>query len=184
MNDPEVQNVEELVGPPKINIEPAMLDNQPEIISNSKISDMHSAIDRMQTVFALKLVAKDLLSQNLVSEIITFCNDVHDSKMDLIAQQLKRKCSEDSVSIHNVLKKIKLVDHSTGLKQELSTPYRRTQYFKRKWQFIDPQRTPIGPNEESFYYLFSVKSTLSRLLNDDSVRSHIINQPLFTIDKV
>ena len=66
----------------------------------------------------------------------------------------------------------------------MDNTYRREQYFHRKFKFIEPEKTFIGPEEKSFYYLFPVNSTLSRLLDDDSVRSQIINRPLFTLEKV
>lgn len=149
-----------------------------------QISEMHSAIDHMQTLFALKLCSKDMLPQQLVTEILTFSNEIHASKMELIAHKLKNQFHEGNVSINTVLDYVNLVDHSTGLNLELSTNYRREQHFKRTFKFIQPERTPIGTEGKSFYYRFLVKSTLCRLLNDDTVRNHIINWPLFTVEKV
>ena len=79
-----------------------------------------------------------------------------------------------------------LVHNVTGLKNELSTNWKRDQYFRKKIKFIQPQHVTIGNvgGQPRFYYYLPVISTLTRLLEDNSLRSYIISQPTFFKHKV
>ena len=65
--------------------------------------------------------------------------------------------------------------------KKISTHYKRTQYLKKRFEFVEPIRIEIGKirDKVSFYMCLPVKKTLSRLLNDKSLRKYMINDPVF-----
>ena len=130
---------------------------------------------------------KHLLSQELVNDILTFCNDMHDTKIELLNQSLIHQFGSGSlVKVEKVVEHIKMSNNVTGLKTELSTNWKRNQYFKKNYKFVEPERIIIGhvDGKPRFYYYLPVRSTLSRLLEDNSLRKFIIRQPVFFNKKV
>ena len=135
------------------------------------------------------LFQKHLVSQELANEVFAFCNDIHSSKIQLINQQLQHRYgSENSGLIDRVVENITRVDRVSGLQLELSTNYRREQYFKSNFNFVEPQRIPIKKLKEedpqSYYWYLPIKQTMTRLLKDKSLRKYIINQPIFCKQQV
>ena len=103
---------------------------------------------------------KHLLSQDLVSEVLAFCNDIHSSKIELINQKLHHRFdSENLVEIDKVTENIKLVDSVTGSKNDLSSHYKREQYIRNNFKFVEPQRITIGNmgNKPQFYYYLPIQ---------------------------
>ena len=132
---------------------------------------------------------KHLVSQELVNEIFGFCNDIHNSKIQLINEQVQHRFgSENSALIDRVVENITCVDRVNGLQSELSTNYRREKYFKTHFNFVEPQRIPIEKLKEedpqSYYWYLPIKETMKRLLKDNSLRKYIINQPIFCKQQV
>ena len=125
-------------------------------------------------------------SQELVSDIVAFCDDIHKSKIEVIIQLLNRRFGQDLVQLDQITDTIKLVDGTIGLREELSTDYRRKKYIKEKFNFIEPERIPIGDwnNITCFYWYMCIEATLLRLLQDNSLREYMINQPVFFEQKV
>lgn len=62
--------------------------------------ELYSTIQRMEGVFALKLISKHNLSQDIINDIISYSNDIHGMKMKAINHQLQKKFgAEDKVSV-------------------------------------------------------------------------------------
>ena len=147
------------------------------------INAIHTAIDRVEASFALKVSCKDLLPQDVVNDIFAFCSQIHSMKLEVITSELKELfANKNNVKIQDVTETISLVDHVTGLGNSLTTHYRRDQMLKTKFNFIEPVRVPIGKNDDDvdcFYYSLPISKTLDRLLSDGSVRSLVIHTPTF-----
>ena len=65
--------------------------------------------------------------------------------------------------------------------------FRREKYLKNHFQFLIPERVPIGTyrGQESFYYYISAELLLQRLMTDNSLRKYfIINTPVFSVQNV
>ena len=75
-----------------------------------------------------------------MNDILSFCHDIHKSKIDVIIQQLNRRFLEDNlVQLDQLTDTIKLVDDTIGLKEELSTQYKRNKYIKGTIHLGRPQ---------------------------------------------
>ena len=185
---PNVEQVGTLEQPTKnVNLVKIVLPKAQTDHSNNeavKLMDMHSAIDLQQTLFALKLMSKNLLPQEVVNETLEFCEEIHARKMELITHQLSQLYKDKSVPINQVIEKVKLIDNVTGIRKELSTDYRRNKHFRTQFKFIKPVKVVIRSPEKPFYYYFPITAILSRLLNDPTCRQCIINQPFFFSGKV
>ena len=79
------------------------------------------------------------------------------------------------------LDKIKLIDNSVGLNDELLTHYKRQKYLHTHFDFIDPEPIPIGTknNRTSNLYTLPIQKTLGRLIRNESLRRYIIKEPPF-----
>ena len=148
-----------------------------------KLSEMHSSIDKMQAKFFLRLSSKHLLSQEVISDIHSYCEEIHKSKMDFVSLKLQNEFGERLVTVSKVIETIKLMDNVTGLKNELSTHYKRDQYFKANFNFIQAEKIILGYTRQiaSFYYYKPVQNTLARLINDNTIRQNIIKEPKFNV---
>ena len=84
--------------------------------------------------------------------------------------------------IKQVTEKMRLIDNNIGLKSELSTPYKRDQYLKSRFNFIKEERIPLTKKgqKSSFYYYLPIDQSICRLLCDDSLRKYLIKEPIFT----
>ena len=149
----------------------------------SKLSEKHSNIEQREARFALKLTSKYMLTRDAVADILTFCDEIHASKIDLINEKLEQKFSlEEDIGIRKVTNTICQYDNVIGLKDELSTNYKCDKYLKTHFKLIQPVKVMIenGKGESSFYYRLPVIKTLGRLLQDNSLRKYLIQQPIFT----
>ena len=122
----------------------------------------------------------------VIDDILEHCEDIHKRKVELINAQLSRLYDDGDGTMKEAIQNIKFTDSVIGLKTELSTHYRREQYFKQNYNFITPETIPIRkPGEvSSFYYYLPIHLTLGRQLNDVSLRKYIINFPIFSTIKV
>ena len=162
----------------------AHLENKSSKITN--VSNINNTIQKMEALFALKLSSKHLLSREVVDDIFSFCQEIHSTKMELLTSQAREK-SEDDEKINKTIDTMQLTDNVIGLKDQLSTNYKRDKCLKERFSFIQPEKVHIGvirDNSSSFYYSLPVRETLGRLLKDKSLRRYIINQPIFTNPEV
>ena len=149
-------------------------------------ASLNANIEKIEALFALKLTSKHLLSREVVNEVMSFCQNIHETKMSLITHHLKKSLiDENNLKIENVTDTIDFLDSVIGLKEQLSTHYKREKALKHKFSFIEPERVSIGKirNQPSFYYYMPVAKTLARLLKDKTLRKHIINSPVFQSSK-
>ena len=156
--------------------------NEPVADKLPSIAQMNSDLKRSEVSFALKMTAKHLLSQEALNEIFEFYELNHSKKLDLLTCQLKKN-SEGIDDINKVIDTIRLADNVSGLKDELSTHHRRTNCMKVYFKFIEPLPVPIGHKGEepsSVMYRMPVKKKLARMLDDNFLRDHIIQQPCFS----
>ena len=124
-----------------------------------------------------------MLTREAVADILTFCEDIHASKTELMSEKLKQTfSSQKDIDIQNVASAIYQIDNAVGLKDELLTEYKRDKYLKSHFKFIQPERVVIGKKNNIVYsyYRLPVVKTLNRLLQDSSIRKYLIQQPLFT----
>ena len=152
--------------------------------SASQVLELNSIIEKMETLFALKITSKHLLSRDVVNEIMDFSNQIHSIKVKCITSQLRANFgSDESVEISKVIDTIDLCDNVIGLKDILLTEYKRNRHLKNNYRFIEPLRTVIKreedieleidqelPTEEHFFYRLPIQETLKRMLSDDSLR--------------
>ena len=141
-----------------------------------------SALTHMEAIFCLKMTAKDMLAINVVNDILEYCNAVHASKLKVITTLLKKDYSDDNeINIDKVIQDIVLMDNCIGLKDRIETHFKREKYLKTKFSFIEPERMVIKTieNECFFYYQIPIRKTLNRLLEENTLRKFIINQPNF-----
>ena len=139
--------------------------------SNSSVFQIH----KLEAMFALKLMAKHMLSQEVVNDIINFSNNIHSSKINVIKTALKRQnVSEDMT---NLCEQIDRIEAISGLNDKISTHYKRLQYLKKRFDFVEPRKIEIGRKRGKvcFYMSLPVTETLSRMLSDKSLRRYIIN---------
>ena len=149
----------------------------------SKLSESHSNIERREALFALKLTSKYMLTREAVADILTFCEDIHVSKTELIGEKLTQNFSSpNNIDIQKVTSAIHQYDNVIGLKDQMLTEHKRDKYLKTHFEFLEPVKVLIvgENNQTSFYYRLPVVKTLNRLLQDKSLRKYLIHQPLFT----
>ena len=155
---------------------------QAAIEDSCNIDILHDNIEHIQGVFALKMCGKYLLPRDVITDILSHSNEIHTMKMELINEKLKQNFGVDSsINIKDITENIELIDNTVGLKEQLSTPYKRNKYLGAKFKFIKPEYTPIGKigEKESFYYTMPISKTLKRLLKDTSIKRYIIKYPVF-----
>ena len=101
-------------------------------------------------------------------------------RQQLIKTSLKNHLHEENIA--KVCDHIDLIDNIVGLKEKVSTHYKREKFFKRRFNFVEPIRVEIGTirNKVSFCMRLPVAETLYRMLSDDSLRKFIINEPIFS----
>ena len=125
---------------------------------------------------------KHLMAQEVISEVVSFYQDIHTRKVEFINEQLKKVfCDKDSFTIKDVTDSIELIDSSAGLSDQLSTVYRRDKFLKTHFDFIKPQLNPLGNfrGVPCFYYSLPINRTLSRFLENDTMRRFMVHTPLF-----
>ena len=147
-------------------------------------NSLTQALTSMEAMFCLKMSAKHTISREILDDIIQFSEQVHSAKLGIMINQLKKDYS-DTDYIKKVTNDLQLMDNVLGLKEKISTNYRREKYLKQRFNFLEPERIPIKSKEDdsetSFYYKISVKESLERLLNDPSLRKFLINEPAFDV---
>ena len=85
-----------------------------------KLEKLQSSIQQMQAQFTLKIMSKHSLSQETVGDILTFCEDIHDAKMELLNEQLSQTFfNDENISMEKVTENIKLTDSVTGTEKIL-----------------------------------------------------------------
>ena len=165
-----------------------ILDNEVQASSSSsQVLRLHSSIEEMERLFALKMMAKHMLPRDVINDMLNFCEDIHSIKVDCIISQLKSNFgSENSVEIKKVTDSIQLHDNVIGLKDQLLTDFKRTRHLKNYFKFVEPVPVLIKkvkdqsrdflieevPDQPHFYYRLPLRETIARLLSDDSLRRH------------
>ena len=64
--------------------------------TTDRISELHSSLEEMEAMFALKLVAKYLLTQEAIDDIFAFVENVHKSKVEIITDTLSDTFDEEN----------------------------------------------------------------------------------------
>ena len=119
-----------------------------------------------------------MLSREVVNDILAYAKNIHTMKLEFIKGHLQENFNVD------VSDQIDIIDNAVGIQVDISSHYKRDQYLSRNFKFIKPVRFPIGKEKKSFYYSLPIKLTLGRLLEDDSLRSFIIQEPIFSACEV
>ena len=79
----------------------------------------------MEAMFCLKLASKHKLSQEVVSEVLSFSETMHTMKMELVRHQLSQNYgAENLVKVEKITDRMELIDSSTGLREQISSNYR------------------------------------------------------------
>jgi len=136
-------------------------------------------IHRIEAAFALKLMAKHMLPQDVVSDILAFSGSIHNAKIAAIKASLKKKF--DTENLTRISREIDVVENNSGLKGKIATHHQRMQLIKKRFEYIEPLRHEIGRIRgiASFYMRLPISKTLARQLTDESLREYIINDPVF-----
>ena len=149
---------------------------------DNDIYAMNSLIEKTEAIFALKLCSKNLLPQEVVNDVFSFCAQIHEMKLELITKKLNDMYVQDTdLNIQNVTDTVDLIDNATGLGSNLATHYKREKLFRDKFDIIEPIPMLIGKKsgKACFFYYLPISKTLTRLISNDTLRSHIIKQPMF-----
>ena len=137
-------------------------------------------IHKIESAFALKLMAKHMLPQQVVTDILAFSGSIHAAKIEVVKSSLKIRFDNDNYK--DICKEIDLIEKNSSLKDKLSTHHMRVQYLKKRFEYVEPRRIEIGTirNKVSFCMDLPIAKTLTRLMSDESLRKFMINDPIFT----
>ena len=81
----------------------------------AKLEKIQSSIELMQAQFTMKMASKHLLSQKTMSDILTFFEDIHDTKVELLIEQLNQTfLNDNNVTMKKVKENIKLTNNIAG----------------------------------------------------------------------
>ena len=131
---------------------------------------------RMEGIFALRLMAKHSLAQDVIDDIFNFSQTIHVSKMSLIKTSLQKLYVDDQ-NIQNICRDIDILDSATTLGDKIATHYMREQYISMRFDYIKPRRQEIKTEDKiSFYYDIPVVETMARFLRDPTLRRYIIKE--------
>ena len=162
--------------------EPEVQINTAEKLLEQEKSAM-TALKEMESNFSLKMAAKHCLPVDVINEILQFSESVHSTKIDIIILRLKQNyIRKDTIPVDRVTRDIKLLDNVIGLKEQIATDFKREKYFRRIYEFIEPERIVLQkPNvKPSFFYQLPVTKSLMRYLKDSSLRKYLICEPVFS----
>ena len=141
MSDNSVFSNEDMEFDTDLNTEEVELISNTSIINHDEVQEekvnLIPALNQMESMFCLKLISKHMLPVNVQNEILEYSEDVHAAKLEIIISELKKDfsgCSE--INIEKVIDDIILMDNVIGLKDEVSTQFKREKYLKRKFDFI------------------------------------------------
>ena len=165
-----------------IHDEPEVQINTAEKLLEQEKSAM-TALKEMESNFSLKMAAKHCLPVHVINEILQFSECVHSTKIDIIILRLKQNyIRKDTIPVDRVTSDIKLLDNVIGLKEQIATDYKREKYFRRMYEFIEPEKIVLQkPNiKPSFFYQLPVTESLKRYLKDSSLRRYLICEPVFS----
>ena len=77
--------------------------------------DLHHSIEKMQSLFTLKMCAKHSLSQEVVDDILKYSDNIHDVKLEFIKRHIHRAFdNEHEIDINKVVECIELTDSISG----------------------------------------------------------------------
>ena len=82
--------------------------NEPSIL------DIH----KLESVFALKLMAKHMLSEEVVNDVLAFSGKIHSAKIEVVKAHLKRRSSD--ANIVNICDQIAEIDKISNLDSKMS----------------------------------------------------------------
>ena len=81
-----------------------------------------------------------------------------------------------------------MIDNMVGLKNQLSTHFRREKYFKSHFNFLKARKIEIEDEEievKKFFYYTPIRDTLQRLMLDPSFKKYMVKyKPIFTARNV
>ena len=105
---------------------------------------------------------KNLLSEEIVTNIMEFVDDYCEEKISII---LKRISEEDIACPPAISKSIELLSPSIGRSEELKTNFLRSEFMKSHFDYVDPVpvfvgNDPISKNPSYLYY-FDVQSMVT-----------------------
>ena len=114
------------------------------IKSHSDISQLNSVIKKNECDFALKLSSKCHLPQEVVNDVFSFCQEIHDLKMEFISAKLQKTYYEKTdVKIDDIIETTELLDNVAGSGENLMTHYKREKLLRTQYNFIEPKVTRI-----------------------------------------
>ena len=110
------------------------------IKSHADISKLNSIIRKSECDFALKLTSKCLLPQEVVNDIFSFCQGIHDQKMEFISAKLKKTfIDRNELKIDEVIETAELLNDVAGSGHSLLTHFKREKLLHSQYDFIKPE---------------------------------------------
>ena len=77
--------------------------------------ELHHSIEKMQSLFTLKMCSKHSLSQEVVNDILSYSDNIHDVKLEFIKRHIHRAFdNEHEIDINKVVECIELTDSISG----------------------------------------------------------------------
>ena len=124
--------------------------------SHAEIAQLNAMIQSSEAKFALKMSSISLLPRHTVNDIFSFCDMIHQMKMELIVSKLENKFVDiENLNISDVNETINLVDDVAGLGSQLLTHHMREKVLNLHFQFITPKVTRIY---EKSYQLHNISN--------------------------
>ena len=166
--------------PDNVSIPSIVIDDAPNPSTSSH--SLIQALNGMEATFCLKQTSKNMLSTNVMDDIMNFSEKVHAAKLEIVINELKKDYCDAGIDIEKITNDIEFMDNCLGLKDQLSTNFKREKYLKERFDFIEPEPIEIKSEDEnvtstSFYYQISPQKSLERLMKDPTLRRFLIHEP-------
>ena len=140
----------------------------------------NSRLSFRESYFALKLLSKDLLPREVLSEIFLFLEESCHEKVSIALQGLSESNlldEDDQKSVEYFVKKMLRIIGTNGA---LNSVRRRETHLDKMFNFLQPRRMVIGERNgrrRSEFYYIPPEEILSRLLQDEGYRRYSVIHP-------
>ena len=150
----------------------------PELISNLNVINVES-IKQKFGLFLLKLFSKYMLPESAIQEVVDTTLSIQNLELEFFSFKLNeifnKHNAEISPNIKNDLTHF-FRTHSEDFLIEFKSSYKRLQYFKTRFGYVDPKEVFLGRNakrqKRSFQYV-PLFENLERLLQHKDILEHI-----------
>uniref|UniRef100_A0ABD2XNP3 C2H2-type domain-containing protein n=1 Tax=Trichogramma kaykai TaxID=54128 RepID=A0ABD2XNP3_9HYME len=126
--------------------------------------------------FYLKLESEFLLPASTIQYIVTHLKNIHEQGKELFCNQFKeylRQSNVDPNLIENYCLKLFENNPYAECDNHLMTDYKRKQFYKKNFDYVDPVKEDIDKNENTFFAYVPILETLKKVFADNSVKNEL-----------